>query len=181
MANAVIGDIKRIEIDETPAWTIEILGKRSVTRIIPFGPVVMKELHLYLTARGLPTALSHLPKSTPLIAKLPISKAESVDDDGQLVEEALTESAIYKIIRGFFKAVGNAYTGDPDSKVAFEEASTHWLRHTFGSHAIANGVSLDTVREILGHTSLETTSIYVHAERDRQHREAAKFLDGQDF
>src|SRR3546814_8936402 len=67
MANAVTGAITRIEIDETPAWSIEILGKRLVTRKIPFGPVVMKEFQRYLVVRGLSSALSQLPETTPLI------------------------------------------------------------------------------------------------------------------
>jgi integrase/recombinase XerC len=40
-------------------------------------------------------------------------------------------------------------------------ASVHTLRHTFATHHVAQGTSLRTVQEILGHADLKTTSIYV--------------------
>lgn len=40
--------------------------------------------------------------------------------------------------------------------------SPHMLRHTFASAAIDKGMRLDILREILGHTSLSTTQIYLH-------------------
>lgn len=40
--------------------------------------------------------------------------------------------------------------------------SPHMLRHTFASNAINRGMRLDVLREILGHTSISTTQIYMH-------------------
>ena len=40
-------------------------------------------------------------------------------------------------------------------------ASVHTLRHTFATHHVAQGTSLRTVQEVLGHADLKTTSIYV--------------------
>lgn len=51
-------------------------------------------------------------------------------------------------------------------------ASTHWLRHTHATHALEAGMSLEVVRDLLGHTSIDIISIYVNAERDRSSREA---------
>lgn len=45
------------------------------------------------------------------------------------------------------------------------ECAPHALRHTFATQGIANDVGLDTMRKLLGHTSLATTSIYVDAEQ----------------
>ncbi|MFH0910845.1 MAG: tyrosine-type recombinase/integrase [Planctomycetota bacterium] len=38
----------------------------------------------------------------------------------------------------------------------------HSLRHTFGSQLVLAGVDLPTVRDLMGHTDIETTMIYVH-------------------
>ena len=43
---------------------------------------------------------------------------------------------------------------------AFERATAHWLRHTGASHLALNGVPLNVIQRLLGHTSLQTTSIY---------------------
>jgi site-specific recombinase XerD len=42
--------------------------------------------------------------------------------------------------------------------------------------ALANGMSLESVRQFAGHDSLYTTSIYATAELGRQYREAESFL-----
>jgi site-specific recombinase XerD len=41
--------------------------------------------------------------------------------------------------------------------------SCHALRHTFGTVAVANGAKVEHLRDAMGHSKLETTSIYVKA------------------
>jgi len=41
--------------------------------------------------------------------------------------------------------------------------SPHWFRHAAASHALDNGCPISLVKEQLGHSSLEVTSVYVHA------------------
>jgi len=42
-------------------------------------------------------------------------------------------------------------------------ATPHILRHCWASHVLAAGENIRAVQEQLGHKSLETTMIYVHA------------------
>ena len=51
--------------------------------------------------------------------------------------------------------------------------SPHWLRHAHASHALDNGAPLSLVQSQLGHKSLATTGIYLHA---RPRESSARFL-----
>lgn len=47
----------------------------------------------------------------------------------------------------------------------------HTLRHTFATHHVAQGTSLRTVQEVLGHADLKTTSIYVQLAQETVKRD----------
>jgi site-specific recombinase XerD len=49
----------------------------------------------------------------------------------------------------------------------FEKASAHWLRHTFGLQAmIASDGDMASIQQILGHSDIATTGIYLKANLD---------------
>jgi site-specific recombinase XerD len=50
--------------------------------------------------------------------------------------------------------------------------SAHWLRHSYGTALLDSGADVRTAKENLGHASLNTTSVYVHAEDRRRHEES---------
>ena len=43
------------------------------------------------------------------------------------------------------------------------EVSSHWLRHAHASHALDRGAPIHLVQATLGHRSVATTSLYLHA------------------
>lgn len=48
-----------------------------------------------------------------------------------------------------------------------KSVSPHTLRHSFATHLIENGYSVSEVQGLLGHSSLDTTMIYVHLARPK--------------
>ena len=48
---------------------------------------------------------------------------------------------------------------------ALQKASTHWMRHSHASHAIAGGLPIEIAHPNLGQASLATTTVYVTTEK----------------
>ena len=44
----------------------------------------------------------------------------------------------------------------------------HMFRHSFATYLIEEGVDISCVKEILGHSSIKTTQIYVHVAIEKQ-------------
>ena len=49
-----------------------------------------------------------------------------------------------------------------------KKASVHTLRHSYATHLVEAGISLELVQQYLGHQSLQTTLVYVHLTPQRQ-------------
>lgn len=144
--------------DERPGWTLQVLGKRQRWREVPLPHAAVESFREYLHHRGLPTDPTANDPETPLIARL--------SDPGPL-----SPARLYEVLADAFARCASAVRhADPRAAQRIEQASTHWLRHTHGSHAVARGVPPDVLQATLGHRSLATTSIYVNAELTRRHR-----------
>ncbi|WP_250439910.1 tyrosine-type recombinase/integrase [Delftia tsuruhatensis] len=85
----------------------------------------------------------------------------------------LSAAAIYSLLKQFFLKCSEVAGELPSEKrTTFKRASTHWLRHTFAHHVLkATGKDLTVAQSLLGHSSINTTAIYVKA--DMQARAAA--------
>ena len=56
-------------------------------------------------------------------------------------------------------------------------ASPKGLRHTFGAHAIDNGIQLHILQRWMGHANIETTSIYTNVLGDEERKLASKMWE----
>ena len=55
--------------------------------------------------------------------------------------------------------------------------SIHTLRHSYATHLLEAGVNLRVIQQNLGHSSLETTMVYLHLTR-KGHEDAYALIDG---
>ena len=170
-----LGGLRAAEIASTPMgaafcrrdaagverWWIEVRGKGSKTRLVPASDELIAELARYRRTHGLPPS-PHPGETRPLL--LPLIGHE----------KPLSRGAIHLIVKQVFRlaadrlgARGPEWHGRADVLAA---ASAHWVRHTAGSHMTDQQVDLRFVRDNLGHTSLATTSVYLHAEDDARHQ-----------
>lgn len=113
---------------------IKVLGKRNKERFIPLLPMVIKTFEAYCMERSQLETIKDL--SVLFLTK-----------KGTKIYEML----VYRVITNYF--------GSISSKV---KKSPHILRHSFATHLLNNGADLNTVKELLGHSSLAATQVYTH-------------------
>lgn len=119
---------------DLPNRTIKVLGKRNKERIIPLLAGMVHLFEAYLSLRDELTGASETQ------AVFLTSRCNKI-----------YETLVYRIINGYFSKVS--------SKV---KKSPHILRHTFATHMLSQGADLNSVKELLGHSSLASTQVYTH-------------------
>ena len=164
---------------ETPVWQLLVIGKRRKERVVPVSPATIDALRMHWRDRGLDFGTA---TSGPLLApmfipptRLALAKhaegtplAYHPDSLNTMVEWAMT------------RLIAQMPDLTTDEIKLLAGTSPHAFRHTFGTQATAEDVPLDVVQRVLGHASLQTTSIYVQAEKQRMLREVSDFYRKND-
>jgi site-specific recombinase XerD len=164
------------------AWVLHVVGKGQRPREVLVPDDLVLELGAYLQARGLagdPLAASNAGTHILGLASDLASRAPALAGLNQADSKAgITSGTLYEQIKRFFeRSAAELLTSRPQDAAKLAQASTHWLRHTHASHAIARGMPIEIERENLGHASLATTSIYVTTERQRRLQAMQAFWD----
>jgi site-specific recombinase XerD len=71
--------------------------------------------------------------------------------NGKTLGSPYSAKAISWVMREAVKAAGIA-----------KDVTVHTLRHSYATHLIEDGLNIVTVKDLLGHSKIETTMIYLH-------------------
>lgn len=116
-------------------------------RVIPFGNEAKSALIRYL--EGTRASM--------------ISDADSEYLFANCSGQPMSRQGFWKLIKYYAKKAG-----------IVADITPHTLRHSFAAHLVENGADLRSVQEMLGHSDISTTQIYVNMNRNRLREVYAK-------
>lgn len=134
------GEVVRLRLEDVDSLpyraVLRVTGKGNKRRVVAIGGPGASVLRAWAKVRG--SASSDEPF---FVARRPV--------DGELPRE-MNVAGIDYVVRKTARAAG------------LSGVHAHSLRHTAASLALSGGSSLVDVREMLGHSSIVTTSRYLH-------------------
>jgi integrase/recombinase XerD len=116
---------------------VRVIGKGNKERIVPVGRTAKAYLEQYLALRN---------SKYPGVEGLFLSK----------LGRKLSRIEFWRQLKNCARSAGIT-----------KNISPHLLRHSFATHLLAGGADLRFVQEMLGHSSIATTQIYTHVDKDR--------------
>ena len=114
--------------------TVRTVGKGNKERIIPIGDYATNALRIYINEF------------------LPV-KREAKQLFVNNHYKQMTRQGVFKILKKLAKEKGIK-----------KDFSPHTLRHSFASHLLSHGADLRSIQEMLGHSSISTTEIYLYVD-----------------
>lgn len=113
---------------------IKVLGKRNKERMVPVVSEIIPLIKRYLEER---------------------SQLEVIQDKQFFLltkkGKKLNISLVYRLINSYFSNVTEKVKKSP-----------HIMRHSFATHLLNNGADINSVKDLLGHSSLASTQVYTH-------------------
>jgi len=124
------------ESDFDPARRVfRVVGKGNKLREIPLPALICEELSLYLKERK--RQFPDLPEDCVFLT-----------DKGRPLYLVFVNRVVTRELSGY-----EGFTG---------KKAPHTLRHSLATHLLNRGADLNSIKEILGHSSLAATQIYTH-------------------
>lgn len=113
--------------------TIKVLGKGNKIRLIPFGRRLAQKVETYLLMRKEIADINE--------------KHVFLRPNGK----KMYPKYVYNLVKKYLSLITTQ-----------AERGPHVLRHSFATHMADNGAELNSVKTLLGHSSLAATQIYTH-------------------
>ncbi len=124
---------------------IRVFGKGSKERIIPIGEIALEWIERYDKAVRAGTG-----RKRPAGSQSQASDLIFLNFRGGKISRI----SIWRMLR--------KYSRDANIK---KDIHPHTLRHTFATHLLEGGADIRAVQEMLGHSDIGTTQIYLHLDR----------------
>jgi len=157
LCSLTVGNLKTIQ--DRPCLHFESLKKRSGRRVLRVVPLTVRahdDIRRYWRREHGSTAPS---RDQPMFRTL--------GQRGPYAKGPITAKAVDGLVAKALNSVGIA-----------KRITTHSLRHSCATHLLRSGADLETVRDILGHSSLATTGRYLHSSLDRNAEAVGKAASG---
>jgi len=129
-------NLKNSQVDNSAA-TIRVIGKGNKERIIPLSDALTEEIRSYQKEK----------QNIIVPERQEIAETLLVNTKGK----QLYVKYAYLAVRKWLSLV-----------TTIDKKSPHVLRHSFATHLMNHGADLNSVKELLGHSSLAATQLYTH-------------------
>lgn len=148
----------------TGSFSLHIIRKGGIASSLPLLDEVLESHRKYMSLYD-DTWIAREPRNTiPLI--LPVRL------DVEKKSKALTpqtRSHIWRIFKDVMLGASDLARQEdkPGASERLNNASTHWLRHTFGTRLLDAGADIRSVRDLMDHASITTTNQYLHRPEEK--------------
>ncbi|MEX3630575.1 MAG: phage integrase family protein [Burkholderia sp.] len=172
--------------DLPASWQLTVVGKGSKARVTPVSEACAAAIVAHWRDRGAdfdagterralvaPLTLPSTPNANAKAARLAAGELDEIGGYAVRPARGLVAWALAQLQASWPATLPDLSEAE---RQQLARTSPHALRHTFGTQTVAAGVPLDVAQRVLGHASLQTTTVYVTAEQRRIRAELGRYF-----